>query len=357
MHSNPTQPAIEPNQRIVALDVHCKFTELAAVSPAGKRIASQRCNTTIPDVLAALQKVKKPRTVIIEEGSLADWLMRGLTECGECVRICDPRRNALVAKDDEKDDPIDALKLAQLARGGFLKFVHHPESFERVIFKRRIALYHDRIRNRVRQANRVIAQARLYGVMIRESDFAEDTAAVFKQLPKRKAVRDDFQTLLDGYQAAVTQAMVLRRGVLKLSKAYPEIARFQSLPGYGPIRAATFFAFLDTPWRFRSKAAVWKYVGIGLCRRGSGGSVTLHVPNQVNRVLKSAVLGAAMNAVGGDGEFSRLHERWVKNGLTARMARRNVARLQTAVLWGMWKSGGEYRCDRIARLLEPVTVS
>ncbi|MBK8914719.1 MAG: transposase [Phycisphaerales bacterium] len=65
----------------------------------------------------------------------------------------------------------------------------------------------------------------------------------------------------------MTQAMVLRRGVLKLSKAYPEIARFQSLPGYGPIRAATFFAFLDTPWRFRSKAAVWKYVGIGLCRR------------------------------------------------------------------------------------------
>ncbi|MBK8913154.1 MAG: hypothetical protein IPM64_00900 [Phycisphaerales bacterium] len=99
----------------------------------------------------------------------------------------------------------------------------------------------------------MIAQARLYGVMIRESDFAEDTAAVFKQLPKRKAVRDDFQTLLDGYQAAVTQAMVLRRGVLKLSKAYPEIARFQSLPGYGPIRARRFSRFWTRPGDFAAR--------------------------------------------------------------------------------------------------------
>ncbi|MBK8913418.1 MAG: hypothetical protein IPM64_02250 [Phycisphaerales bacterium] len=112
MHSNPTQPAIEPNQRIVALDVHCKFTELAAVSPAGKRIASQRCNTTIPDVLAALKKSKSPEPSSSKKDRSPTGSC-GLTECGECVRICDPRRNALVAKDDEKDDPIDALKLAQ----------------------------------------------------------------------------------------------------------------------------------------------------------------------------------------------------------------------------------------------------
>jgi hypothetical protein len=32
--------------------------------------------------------------------------------------VCNPRRNHLIAKEGEKDDPIDAEKLAQLYRGG-----------------------------------------------------------------------------------------------------------------------------------------------------------------------------------------------------------------------------------------------
>ncbi|MBK8914720.1 MAG: hypothetical protein IPM64_09020 [Phycisphaerales bacterium] len=88
-----------------------------------------------------------------------------------------------------KDDPIDALKLAQARAADSSSSCTTPRASSASFSNGASRLYHDRIRNRVRQANRVIAQARLYGVMIRESDFAEDTAAVFKQLPKRKAVR------------------------------------------------------------------------------------------------------------------------------------------------------------------------
>lgn len=94
--------------------------------------------------------------VVIEEGPLADGLNRGLGDRGETVVVCDPRRNHLIAKDSDKDDAIDAEKLARLARGGFIKVVHHTESFDRVAFKRRVALYHDQVRHRVREANRLI---------------------------------------------------------------------------------------------------------------------------------------------------------------------------------------------------------
>jgi hypothetical protein len=52
--------------------------------------------------------------------------------------------------------------------------------------------------------------------------------------------------------------------------------------------------YLDTPWRFRSPKELWRYLGIGLERRHSGnGPEQLRVPLQVNRLLKSTILGAA----------------------------------------------------------------
>jgi hypothetical protein len=86
--------------------------------------------------------------------------------------------------------------------------------------------------------------------------------------------------------------------------------------------------------------------------------VTLHVPQNVNRTLKSAVVGAAITAIAAeDNEFAELHARWLSNGLAPRLARRNVARMQTAVLWGLWKNGSAYCPERIGRMLQTVNAS
>ncbi|MBI1916970.1 MAG: transposase [Planctomycetes bacterium] len=84
------------------------------------------------------------------------------------MTVCDPRRNHLIAKDSDKDDPIDAEKLAQLLRGGYLKAVHHPQSLERAVFKQLVLLYHDRVRQQVREANRVMAYLRRHGCSCRK---------------------------------------------------------------------------------------------------------------------------------------------------------------------------------------------
>ena len=63
--------------------------------------------------------MRRPRTLTFEEGPLADWLARTLRPHVERVIVCDPRRNALIAKSGDKDDPIDAERLAQLLRGGY----------------------------------------------------------------------------------------------------------------------------------------------------------------------------------------------------------------------------------------------
>ena len=333
----------------IGADTHCKFIELATISPGGRLVGRDRCPTSIQALAQAVSKVRRPRVVVIEEGPLADWIYRGLGDRSETVVVCDPRRNHLIAKDSDKDDSIDAEKLAQLHRGGFIKTVHHAESFDRVAFKRRVALYHDQVGHRVREANRLMAQCRQLGVFLRERDFADVDAwrECRDRLPNHKVVRADVTLLWQGYQQAVKQAGKLRRSLLTLSRKNKVIRRFTAVPGVAWIRAATFYAYVDTPFRFRRKQSLWRYMGIGLERRSSGeGPVLVRVSRNGNRTLKGVILGAAMSAVvSGRNPFAEQHRRWLRNGIAPRNARRNVARSLAAVMWGLWKSGDEYRPD------------
>jgi transposase len=127
------------------------------------------------------------------------------------------------------------------------------------------------------------------------------------------------------------------------------------LPGVALVRACTFVAYVDTPWRFKSKQALWKYMGIGLVRESSGQSREyVHVELACNRRLKSAIMGAAKSAILGDEDkngkanpFAWQYRQWVEGGISPRNSRRNVARSLAAVMWGMWKNGGVYEPDRV----------
>lgn len=335
----------------IALDTHCAFTQVVVLTPSGRVRLRGRCSTTIPALVEQVAEVPRPRAVVFEEGPLADWILRGLSGAVDEMVICEPRRNHLISKESDKDDPIDAEKLARLFHGGYVKRVHHPESFDRVVFKRHVGLYHDSIRQRVRAANRILAELRGYGVFVSERCLMdlERRATLSERLPDHPVVRWDFRGLLSAYDAALNRALSMRRSLVRLAAKEPQIARFHELPGVKWIRAATFYAYVDTPWRFKSKQALWKYLGIGLERRHSGaGAEHVQVPRQVNRSLKSTILGAAKSALASKSHpFADPYERWVRDGVTPRNARRNVARSQAAVMWGMWKSGDVYRPERV----------
>jgi len=240
-----------------------------------------------------------------------------------------------------------------LARGGFIKEVHHPESFDRVVFKRRVALYHDLVCQRVREANRLMAHCRQLGVFVHERNFADVDrwSECLDRTPDNKVLRTDLNLLWQGYHQSVTQADKLRRRLLVLARKTKEVRRFTQLPGVLWIRAATFYAYVDTPFRFKSKQALWRYMGIGLERRGSGdGPRLVRVSRDANRVLKNVILGAAMSAiVSRKSPFAEQYRRWLERGISSRNARRNVARSLAAVMWGMWKSGDDYRPEWVGK--------
>jgi len=341
----------------IGADTHCKETELAVVTQTGRLTKRERCPTTIPALREAIERVPRPRYLAFEEGPMADWLYRNLLPFLDGITVCEPRRNHLIAKDGDHDDPIDAEKVAQLLRGGYVKAVHHPESFARSVFKHHVGLYHDRVGHRRGEANRIMGYLRRYGVFVQERAFADPAARdkLLSRLPNHGIARSDLVLLWAGYDLAVLQVEEMRKRLIRLARREPQIRRFMKVPGVKWVRASTFFAYIDTPWRFKSKSALWRYMGIGLERRHSGeGPVRLRVPPSVyvNRVLKDMILGAAKSAIAaGDNPFAEQHGRWIDQGVTPRNARRNVARSQAAVMWGMWKNGNVYRPEQVGKAL------
>jgi transposase len=331
--------------------VHCQSCEFVAASPSGGIIERKRLPTAIPEMAEAIESVRRPRTVVFEEGPLADWLFRSLSPAADEIIVCDPRRNHLIARDGDKDDPIDAEKLVQLARGGFLRPVHHSQSQTRAWFKQRVALYHNRVARRVAEANRVIWFLRGFGIMVTESALADPRQrdALFGQLPKSTTLRSDFSMLLEAYDLHAEHVEQLRSRLIRQARRIDQVRRFTALPGVMWIRASTLYAYIDTPWRFRSKSALWKYIGIGLERRHSGsGFERLGVPRRCHRLLKSTILGAAKSAVAAkNNPFADQYQRYLHEGCSPRIARRNVARSQAAVMWGMWKNQSDYQPERV----------
>ena len=106
------------------------------------------------------------------------------------------------------------------------------------------------------------------------------------------------------------------------------------------MRSATLISYLETPWRFKSKSALWKYTGIGLCRHQSGeGRQIVCVEQACNRLLRDVVIGAALSAIEQkENIFAQRYDQWIDQGLSPKNARRNVARHQVSAIWGMWKT-------------------
>lgn len=343
----------------IGIDVHCQFCQGGVVDHLGRPGGRFKVPTCIPALVDAIEKVKRPRKLVIEEGPLADWLQRHLAPLVDEMVVCDPYRNALIAKGGDKSDPVDWQKLADLYRGGYVRAVHQPQSLARSLLKQHVQLYHDRVRHRVSESNKIVWRVRRLGVFVTETHLKDDLKreAMSSALPEDATVRDDVRLLLKGYDLASEQVSELRRRLVELGKRHAMARAFCELPGVGWVRATTFFAMVDTPFRFATKQKLWKYMGIGLERRQSGeGPVRLTVPKRCNRVLKSVILGAAKSAAASkDNVFADQYQRWRDMNCSPRIARRNTARSLATTMWGMWKSGSVF--DRRVLAGEPAEIA
>ena len=330
----------------IGIDCHISSLDFAVVNERGTISKRAKVNTGVKEFMEFVKSIPKPRKLFIEEGELASWMLETSIKFGEKLIITDPKINKWIGKAGKKDDPIDAEKLAQLARGKYIKEIYHPISNRRR-FKELVFAYHDTVRSQSRIKNKIKARFRREGIRCRgETVYSEKSRNEWrKALPGNKIVHlivDELWTQLDRTHEATEN---LKRNIRLQSKQFPEIKMFQKVPGIGLIHASTISAIIETPHRFAHKKKLWMYAGIGLAERKSGEKVySRKLTREYNRQLKNTVKQATEAAIySKDNPFRRQYLRLtIEAGIASHKAKLTVARSMLAALYGMWKKGEEY---------------
>jgi transposase len=331
----------------IGTDTHISTLEFKVVNNFGKIKKAQKVPTSAVNFMNFVKSVDKPRQVIIEEGPLAAWLLEICVQNGETLVITDPKQNHWIGSSGQKEDAMDAEKLAQLARGGYIKEIHHPVG-QRRRFRELMQAYHDTNKSLVRVKNKIKAKFLQNGIQCPgDTVYSPKQRAEWqKKLPQEPTVLvivDSLWRQLD--QIEHDLQAILSESKLQ-AKRYPEINLIDEIPGVGFIIAATMVAILENPHRFANKKKVWSFAGFGIKKKSSAAKVYAEkLDNAYNRLLKCVVEEAAQAAVntGRDNAFRRTYaEMTIKKGIDPHKAILTISRDIIATAWAMWKKGEHY---------------
>ena len=330
----------------IGMDTHISTLDFAVVHEAGRLVKAYSVGTSVNGFIGFVKTVPAPRIIYMEEGTLAAWALETCVHFGENLVIADPKKNRWIGSSDRKDDPLDALKLAQLGRGGYIKEIHHSVG-QRRRFRELMIAYHDTVKSTTRIKNKIKAKFRqngiqCTGVTVYSETYREDWE---RKLPKEATVL----LILDGLWRQLKQSEQTEKELLAAAKVqakqYPEIKHFEAIPGIGFISAATISAILETPYRFADKRKVWMYAGLGIMTRSSGGKTySEKLSTDYNRLLKYIVKQAAEVTIRAtDNPFRHKYlDMTLMHEVAPHRAKLTVARDILATMWAMWRKGEKY---------------
>ncbi len=142
------------SKKYIGMNVHQASISIAVMDSRGKVVMDSVIETKAATILEFVQGVRGTLWVTFEEGTCAAWLYDLLKPHVAEVLVCDPRKNALL-KAGNKNDCIDARKLAELLRSGLLSPVYHEGASVRTLkelARSYLAITKDltRVRNRIK---------------------------------------------------------------------------------------------------------------------------------------------------------------------------------------------------------------
>jgi transposase len=344
--------------KYIGLDVHQATISAAVLDSAGKLVMESILETKAATILQFIHGLRGSLQVTCEEGTCAAWLHDLLKPHVTKVLVCDPRKNALL-KSGNKNDRIDARKLADLLRTGLLSPVYHGENGIRALkelSRSYLVVTQDLIRvmNRLKALYRSwaipCAGERVYAPRHRDEWLAKITE------PGVRRRAEFYYQQLDALQSLRQQ---VRHDLLAESKKHDATQLLRQIPSIGPIRAALLVALIQTPHRFRSKRQLWAYAGLALKTYTSG--EYRFVGNQLKRSkkllairglnanhnhdLKNIFKGAATRAAVVAGPFQDFYAALVARGMKPSMARLTLARKIAAITLLVWKKGVRFDAE------------
>ena len=191
----------------IGMDCHITTLDFAVVNDAGRLVKSSSVATSVKNFMEFVKTVPPPRTIYMEESALAAWALETCVRFGEKLVITDPKQNHWIGSSVQKDDPLDALKLAQLGRGGYIKEIHHPVG-ERRRFRELMDTYHDTVKSTTRIKNKIKSKFRQNGIQCTGVTVYSET---YREEWKRKLPQDATSASYSGGSLASTETIRANR--------------------------------------------------------------------------------------------------------------------------------------------------
>jgi len=346
--------------KYIGLDVHQATISVAVLDTNGKVVMESIVESKAATILEFIQGLRGSLHLTFEEGTCAAWLYDLLVPHVAKVVVCNPRKNALL-KSGNKNDRVDARKLAELLRGGQLSPVYHGENGVRML-KELARSYLTITKDLTRVMNRLKALYRSRAIPCAGTSVYVPRYRVdwLKKLTEAgvhlRAERLYLQ--LDALQSLRQEA---RRDLLAECRKHSAARLLRRIPHIGPIRAALLIAFIQTPHRFRTKRQLWAYSGLAIETRDSG--EYRYVKGQLQRAkkhtnvrglnknhnhdLKYLFKSMAIRASCCAGPLQDFYAARVARGIKPDMARLTLARKMAAITLTVWKKGERFDAERL----------
>ena len=346
--------------KYIGMDVHKEAISIAVMNGEGKLTMESIIETKASTILQFIQGLHGELHVTFEEGTWAAWLYDLLKPHVTKLVVCDPRKNALL-KQGNKSDKIDARKLADLLRGGYLHSVYHGENGLRTL-KELARSYLTISKDLTRVMNRVKALYRSWGIPCGgQQVYAPRHRAEWLDKIGEAGVRRRAEFFYQQLDALRTLRQAVRRDLLAESQKQSATKLLRQIPALGPIRVALLIALIQTPHRFRTKRQLWTYGGLAIDTRDSG--QYRYVAGQLQRAkrpqqlrglnqnhnhdLKAIFKGAAIMASSREGPFHDFYQGLLTKGMRPAMARLTLARKIAAITLILWKKGAHFDAEQL----------
>ncbi len=333
-------------QSYVGLDVSLKQTAVCVVDEVGK-IKREASVTSDPEAIASYVKRWAPDALRIglETGSTSTWLWTELKKRGLPVICIDARHaQAALKMQINKNDRNDAAGIARIMQTGWYREVCVKDLDShaiRALLASRALLVElkrdieNQIRGLLKNFGLIIGRAKMNTFADRANEFIDGK-------PELAAA---IEPLLKARDALGGQIEVLNRKVARLARSEPQIRRFMTVPGVGPITALCYMATIDDPARFRKSRSVGAYVGLTTRRYASGETDrTGRISKCGDEMLRSYLYEAANVLLTRVTKWSAL-KAWgmrIAKRRNLNKARVAVARKLAVILHRMWVDGTEF---------------
>lgn len=346
--------------KYIGLDVHQATISAAVRDSMGTLLMEAILETKAETILQFICGLRGSLHLTFEEGTCAAWLHDLLKPHVTQVLVCDPRKNALL-KSGNKNDRIDARKLADLLRTGLLSSVYHGEEGVRTL-KELARSYLTITRDLTRVMSRLKALYRSWAIPCAgEQVYAPRYRAEWLAKITELGVRRRAELYYQQFDALAALRQEARRELLTEGRKHGATILLRQIPSIGPIRAALLVALIQTPYRFRTKRQLWAYVGLALRTYTSGeyrfvaGQLQRSkkllairgLNKNYNHDLKNIFKGAATRAAATSGPFQDFYQACVARGMKPPMARLTLARKIAAITLLVWKKGVRFDADHL----------